>query len=230
MIKKYIYLNLEYKISMNDIEKDDLSQLKSFGTYKPIMALNKDSFKEMQQFFVLKIITDNPEGITAYQLANNYQINRSTVKLMLSYFEEKAYITSNTEVIDGRANKLYFLTDSGFDYLLQLKYIWFERFRMMEELTLRNLTSNEKKHYIKKIENYKTKEERLEYLKAMHSRHKNNMRIYEIQYRTFVKMDEEISYIINKIEKEDYLDKKELERFFDLAIDIDLEIKEKNTD
>ena len=111
MIKKYIYLNLEYKISMNDIEKDDLSQLKSFGTYKPIMALNKDSFKEMQQFFVLKIITDNPEGITAYQLANNYQINRSTVKLMLSYFEEKAYITSNTEVIDGRANKLYFLTD-----------------------------------------------------------------------------------------------------------------------
>ena len=208
---------------MKKIKKDNVSNFDSFGTYKPIMALNKDSFKEMQQFFVLKIITDNPEGITAYQLANNYHINRSTVKLMLSDFEKNAFIISNTEVIDGRANKIYLLTDLGFDYLLQLKYTWFERFRMMEELTLRNLTRSEKKHYIKKIENYKTKEEQLEYLKAMQSRHKNNMRIYEIKYQTFVKMDEEISYIIKKIENEDYLDKKELERFFDLAIEIELE-------
>ena len=208
---------------MKDNQKNELSNIKAFGTYKPIMALNKDSFKEMQQFFVLKIITDNPEGITAYQLANNYQINRSTVKLMLSDFEKNAYISSKTEVIDGRANKIYVLTESGFDYLLQLKYTWFERFRMMEELTLRNLTSNEKQHYIKKIESYKTKEEKLEYLKAMQSRHQNNMRIIEIKYKTFIKMNEEISYIINKIEEEDYLDKKELETFFDLAIDMDLD-------
>lgn len=206
---------------MKDNEQDDLSQLKSFGTYKPIMALNKDSFKEMQQFFVLKIITDNPDGITAYQLANNYQINRSTVKLMLSDFEKQAYISSNTEVIDGRANKLYFLTDLGFDYLLKLKYDWFERFRMMEELTLRNLTSSEKKHYIAKIENYKTKEERLEYLQAMQLRHKINIEIYKRKYQTFVRMDEIITYIIKNVEKEDYLDKKELETFFDLAIDME---------
>ncbi len=195
------------------------------------MSLGKDSFKEMQQFFVLKIITDHPEGITAYQLAQNYQINRSTVKNMLSEFEEKnkgkkkdkQYITSRTEVIDGRANKLYFLTEEGFDYLLKLKYIWFERFRMMEELTLRNLTSSEKNHYIKKIENFNTKEERLEFLKGMQSRHENNMKIYERTFQTFVKMNDEISYIIKKIENEDYLDKKELEKFFDLAIDMDFD-------
>ena len=208
---------------MKDSKKNEISEFNSFGTYKPIMALNKDSFKEMQQFFVLKIITDNPKGITAYQLANNYQINRSTVKLMLEDFEKNAYISSKTEIIDGRANKIYVLTDIGFDYLLQLKYTWFERFRMMEELTLRNLTSSEKQHYIKKIENYKTKEERLEYLKAMQSRHQTNMKIYELKYQTFVKMNEHINYIIKKVEKEDYLDKKELESFFDLAIDMDLD-------
>ncbi|MFW9994497.1 MAG: hypothetical protein ACFFD4_20805, partial [Candidatus Odinarchaeota archaeon] len=89
---------------MKDTKSDDSYHLKSFGTYKPIMALNKDSFKEMQQFFVLKIIADNPQGITAYQLSNNYQINRSTVKLMLSEFEEKSYVRSKAEIIDGRAN------------------------------------------------------------------------------------------------------------------------------
>ena len=230
--KKYKHSPIR-SISMKNSKSDDSDRLKSIGTFKPfgkpIMELNKASFQEMQQFFLLKIIADNPQGITAYQLARDYKINRSTVKLMLSKFEKNSYINSNTEIIDGRANKLYLLTQNGFEYLLTLKYLWFERFTMMEELALGNLTNNEKNLYIRKIENYKTKEERLEYLKAMKTRHENNMRIYERKFQTFMKMKEHITRVIEKIEQEDYLDKEELEEFFSLAIDMDHSIeKEEN--
>jgi len=215
-----IYNNeLYYNIMENPVSEDD-DQLSSFGTYKPIMELNKESFKEMQRFFVLKIIADNPDGITAYQLSTDYHINRSTVKLMLDKFEDKGYVTTNAKIIDGRTNKFYTLTSEGFDYLLKLKYKWFERFNMMEELTLRNLTNSEKKFYIDKIDNYDSKDEQLEYLRSMQSRHENNMKIYEKKYRTFKEMNELIKRVIERLESEDYLDKEELEEFFDLVIDM----------
>jgi len=207
-------------------DSEDQAELTTFGTYKPIMSLNKKSFKEMQRFFVLKIIADNPEGITAYQLSTEYFINRSTVKLMLDDFEESGYVDINAEIVDGRANKFYTLTPEGFDYLLKLKYKWFERFNMMEELTLRNLTNAEKDLYIDKIKNYETKDEQLDYLRSMQSRHKQNMRIYEKKYNTFVRMDEVLSEIIEKLEKEAELDEEELEDFFNLVIDFNHDPKD----
>ena len=200
---------------------EDSNPLKSLGTYKPIMALNKDSFKEMQQFFVLKIIVDNPDGITAYQLSTNYQINRSTVKLLLKDFERNKYIHSKTEVIEGRNNKFYTLTEKGFEYLLSLKYKWFERFSMMEELTLRNFTNNEKRFYIKKIEKYKTQEEQLEYLRAMQLRHENNMNLFQQKYQTFAQMNTILLNVIKTIEEDGYLNIGKMGNFFDLVIEMD---------
>ena len=63
--------------------------------------------------------------------------------------------------------------------------------------------------------------ERLEYLKAMKARHENNMKLYQRKVLTFAKMKEHITHVIEKIEKQDFLDKGELEKFFDLVIEMD---------
>ena len=181
------------------------------------MSLNKDSFKEMQQFFLLKIVADNPEGITAYQLHTNYSFPRSNAIRLLDELEENSFVSAEEQIKAGRTNKIYTLTQSGFKFLLELKTQWAERFMMMEELTTRNITSTEKKFFIKEIRALKTKDDRLNYLLSLKSKLEGKMAIAENKYTTLLKMKDQIELIKEKIESTDDLDDNDLLRFFDLA-------------
>ena len=192
-------------------------KLTSFGCYRPIMSLNKDSFKEMQQFFLLKIVADNPEGVTAYQLHTNYSFPRSNAIRLLDELEENTFVSAEEQIKAGRTNKIYTLTQSGFKFLLELKTEWAERFMMMEELTTRNITSTEKKFFIKEIRALKTKEDRLNYLLSLKSKLEGKMAIAENKYTTLLKMKDQIELIKEKIKSTDDLDDGDLMRFFDLA-------------
>ena len=192
-------------------------KLTSFGCYRPIMSLNKDSFKEMQQFFLLKIVADNPEGVTAYQLHTNYSFPRSNAIRLLDELEENSFVSSEEHIVAGRTNKIYKLTQVGFTFLLELKTQWAERFMMMEELTTRNITSTEKEFFIQEIKALKTKEDRLKYLNSLKSKLENKMAIAENKYTTLLKMKEQIELITEKIESTDKLDDDDVIHFFDLA-------------
>ena len=86
------------------------------GMFRPMMSMSKESFREMRRFFVLKILTDNLEGITGYQLQEKYHFPRTNVLRLLDQLEEEKYVETKEEIVDGRTNKLYLITEKGIKY------------------------------------------------------------------------------------------------------------------
>ena len=83
------------------------------GMFKPLMSMSKESFIEMREYFVLKILTDNLEGITGYQLQEDYHFPRTNVLRLLDKLVDEKLVETKEEIVDGRANKLYIITDEG---------------------------------------------------------------------------------------------------------------------
>lgn len=96
------------------------------------LPVNRKSFREIRNFIILTIISEN-NGITGYQLQERYNFPRGTLLRTLQSFEEKQYVETTEEVIQGRTNKFYTINEKGQAYLDKLKKKWANLFAMMSE-------------------------------------------------------------------------------------------------
>lgn len=201
---------------MARIKEDIISSFMEYGKFKPIMSMTKDSFKEMQQFFLMKIIVGYSDGITAYEIQKKYHFPRSNVIRHLCELENKKFVTIEEKIVDGRLNKSYILSSEGFSHLSSLKEVWKERFSMMEELAGNYFTEAEKIFYIEKIEKIKTTKGKLVFLKNMKSNIDIKVTKIEKRKELLTAISGQINRIIENIESRDHLENEDIEELFDM--------------
>ena len=148
----------------------------------------------------MKIIAAHSDGITAYQLQSNYHFPRSNVIRYLGQLEESEFLTIEECILDGRANKLYTLSQKGFDYLAELKLKWKKRFAMMDELTSTFITEAEKDHYINKILALSDRKARIDYLNNMKNNIAYKIEDLERKKELLSELNRQISRIVENIE------------------------------
>lgn len=216
MFNTNIYIFRTYNCPVAEAKPLHKIGISKFGSYQPILSLTKDSFKEMQLLFLLKIIADNPEGITAYQMTTNYHFPRSNALRLLEGLSRENRIQSEEKIVEGRTNKIFTLTNAGFIYLLSLKEKWTDRFVMMEELTTGNITSSEKKFFVDQIKQIKTKPERLEYINSIKRKIAKKIAVAEKKVATLTKIQSSIDLIIHQLDDSENLSKSEISEIFEI--------------
>ncbi|MFX1321715.1 MAG: PadR family transcriptional regulator, partial [Promethearchaeota archaeon] len=102
--------------------------------FKFPLPFGKELFQEIRDYLVLLIISDHPNGITGYQLQEKYKFPRGTLIRTLQDLEVRKHLETKEEIIDGRANKFYLITELGNSYLEELKLKWANIFGMMSEI------------------------------------------------------------------------------------------------
>ena len=102
--------------------------------FRPPLPIDRESFQEIRDFIVLFIISEHPKGLTGYQLQEKYNFPRGTIVRALQDLENKQYLKSKEEIIEGRANKFYIITDLGRKFLEELKLKWANLFSILSEI------------------------------------------------------------------------------------------------
>lgn len=175
----------------------------------PPLPMRRKKFRELKHFFILMYAKDTQKGITGYQLQENYNLPRGTAVRILNELEESSYLDTNEEIIDGRAHKFYSLTEKGVKYLETLKEKWATRFAMLSKIIPPErfgspfLHKTPMKFLIKKIKEFSSKEEVLEFFHGMQfhmQKHKEHL----LQRVKFIEMTKQvIDHIIEDIEAMD---------------------------
>lgn len=179
--------------------------------FKPPFPMTLEGFKEMKYIMILMILSDNPEGITGYQLQERFNMPRGNLLRTMDDLVELKYVTTSETVIKGRAQKFFIITDEGKKYLNDLKKKWIERVSQMPEFAAPVMQGN---LFIKKalemilshqLDLLETKEDGLDLFRGLRSKLKMFItKITEVlKYLKITKT--ELDLIIQKIEGMDAL-------------------------
>lgn len=202
-----------------------------FRRYPPYMSpirISREDFKEIKHFFILSIIIDKENGINGYQLQEQYKIPRGSMIRSLEELEQAEYLNMKETTIEGRDQKIYFISEKGKQYLEQLKEKWANEFAMMSDMAppeeyahpfARRLHRME---IIRFIERCESKEDALDYFRGMRSKLKRSLKRLNSRIKNTTQIKEELDSIIISIEKMDRLDKKMLK---ELLQDIEKNIR-----
>lgn len=88
----------------------------------------------MQVLILLSKIQSEDSGITGYQLQEMYDLPRGTLIRILQDLENKEFVTTQEEIVNGRANKFYTLSETGEKHLENLRVKWAERSEILDDL------------------------------------------------------------------------------------------------
>ncbi|MHA1679600.1 MAG: PadR family transcriptional regulator [Promethearchaeota archaeon] len=90
-------------------------------SHPPFMGPARD-FKRIQTMMMLWIVGESsPDGITGYQLQNDYNIPQTNVYRVLNKLKEDELVDIEECKVDGRKQKRYSITSKGVDELKELK-------------------------------------------------------------------------------------------------------------
>lgn len=174
------------------------------GPFKPPLPIGRESFQEIRDFIVLIIISEYPNGITGYQLQDKYNFPRGTLIRTLQELEDKKYLNSKEEIIEGRANKFYIITDEGKKFLEELKLKWANLFSMMSEITP---SKGLRLFLIEKIKEFESKDDAIDFFRGLRSWMKGMLQRIERKIETFKGSKADLDRMIAEIEKMDTLSK-----------------------
>ena len=79
----------------------------------PPLALDRESFNELKHLIILVILSDKPDGLTGYSLQRKYKLSRTSVLRQLKSLEEQGYVETKVDLVSGRSQKLFTLTETG---------------------------------------------------------------------------------------------------------------------
>jgi DNA-binding PadR family transcriptional regulator len=188
------------------------------GHFRPPLPMTLESFKEIKYFMTLMILSENPEGITGYQFQEKFAIPRGNVLRTMDDLVESGYVKTSEDVIKGRAQKYFIITEKGKEYLNDLKKKWGERFTQMSEMVDPNMMGNMFMFMRKglemiltdQIENLDSKENAIDFFRGLRS--KTNFFITKMTERLdFLKgVKSELDSMVQAIEKMDKLDLEEI--------------------
>ncbi len=186
-----------------------------FGTIPPFpghhprapIPMGKESFQEIRDYMLLLIIAEYSEGVTGYQLQEKYNFPRGTLIRSLQDLEEKGHLTTREEIIEGRSNKFYLLTNDGKKFLEELKLKWANIFGMLAEID----PSKGIKHMLDaRIKEFQSVDDAVDFFRGMKSWMKEMLQRIEERVRKFKKSEIDLDKVIEEIEKMDNLNKNKI--------------------
>jgi DNA-binding PadR family transcriptional regulator len=187
------------------------SSLPFFGPKSPFfpnqfklhLPIGRESFQEIRDFIVLLIISEYPDGITGYQLQDKYNFPRGTLVRTLQALEDKQYLKSREEVLEGRANKFYIITELGKKFLEELKLKWANVFGIMSEI---NPPEGLKRLILEKVEEFESKEDAIDFFRGITSWMKNILNRIKFRFEKLKGSKADLDRIIKEIENMESLD------------------------
>jgi DNA-binding PadR family transcriptional regulator len=185
------------------------------GPFKPPLPIGREAFQEIRDFIVLMIISEFPNGITGYQLQEKYNFPRGTLVRTLQELEEKKYLESKEEIVEGRSNKFFIITELGRRFLEELKLKWANVFSMMSEISpskgLRNVL-------LDKIKDFEDKEDAIDFFRGLRSWMKGMLKRIEKRIENLDATRVDLDRIIEEIERMDSLNKEKIMQMVEESI------------
>ncbi|MFW9987842.1 MAG: PadR family transcriptional regulator [Candidatus Odinarchaeota archaeon] len=178
------------------------------GNFKPPLPIGREAFQEIRDFIVLLIIAEYTEGITGYQLQEKYNFPRGTLIRTLQDLEEKQYLKSKEEIIEGRANKFYIITELGKKLIEELKLKWANLFSMISEIT--PPPNGIKMMLFEQINQFETKDDAIDFFRGLRSWMKGMLQKIEKRIEIFKKNRADLDKVIEEIEKMENLQKEKI--------------------
>ncbi|MFX1417322.1 MAG: PadR family transcriptional regulator [Promethearchaeota archaeon] len=187
----------------------------SKGHFKPPLPIGRESFQEIRDFIVLLIISEYPNGITGYQLQEKYNFPRGTLIRTLQELEDKKYLQSKEEIVEGRANKFFITTELGRKFLEELKLKWANLFSMMSEISP---SKGLRLILLEKIKEFESKDDAIDFFRGLRSWMKGMLQRIEQKIENFKESKTDLDRIIEEIEKMDSLNKDRVIEMVDESI------------
>jgi len=174
------------------------------GSFKLPMPVGRESFQEIRDFIVLLIISEYPNGITGYQLQEKYNFPRGTLIRTLQELEDKKYLESKEEIVEGRANKFFIITELGRKFLEELKLKWANLFSMMSEISP---SKGLRLILLEKIKEFDSKDDAIDFFRGLRSWMKGMLQQIEKRIENFKGSKADLDRLIEEIDKMESLDK-----------------------
>ena len=175
--------------------------------HKPPLPIGREAFQEIRDYMLLIIISEYPEGITGYQLQDTYKFPRGTLIRTLQDLEEKKYLKTRDEIIEGRANKFYLMTETGMRYLDELKLKWASIFGMLAEF---NPSLGLQSFLFEKIAEFESLDDAIDFFRGIRLWMKGMLQNFKKRMVEFENSMNYISKIIVEIENMDFLNKEKI--------------------
>jgi DNA-binding PadR family transcriptional regulator len=179
------------------------------------MPFGPNLVKEMSQLVFLWTISEELEGITGYDLKENYNVKQTNVYRTLGEMEEQGYIIANEKIVKGRAQKLFSITEKGKVRLKDLREKWTTKIAFLSDIAPpRPLFASEYKgrhrNFFDSLEEIKSKEEMLQYLHYLQRRTKRHEQFLEERLQRTTKNTKILAETVEFIETQKDYDTKEV--------------------
>jgi DNA-binding PadR family transcriptional regulator len=196
-----------------------------YAFFRPTMPFGPPMVKEMMYLVFLWTISEESEGITGYELMKTYGIKRSNVYRSLKELEEElGYLTSEEKIVDGRAHKLYKITEKGKNHLSELRESWTRRIAFLMDITPpppppmghHHPPFSKKRRsdlFIDQLSKFKTKEEALAFVQNAREHFKGRIDRYEKRIDGLKISLKSIDDIESKINEEEKYNSEEITQF-----------------
>jgi DNA-binding PadR family transcriptional regulator len=172
--------------------------------FKPPLPIGREAFQEIRDFIVLMIISEYPNGITGYQLQEKYNFPRGTLVRTLQELEDKKFLESKEEIVEGRSNKFFIVTELGRRFLEGLKLKWASVFSIMSEITP---SKGLRMVLLEKIKDFEDKDDAIDFFRGIRSWMKSMLKRIEKRIVNLKRTEVDLNKIIEEIEKMDSLNK-----------------------
>jgi DNA-binding PadR family transcriptional regulator len=182
------------------------------GHSRPPVPIGRESFQEIRDYMLLLIISEQSKGITGYQLQEKYHLPRGTLVRTLLDLEERGYLYTNEEIVDGRPNKFYLITSKGRKFLEDLKLKWATIFGTLAEIN----PDKGMEHMLKrKIREFESIGDAKDFFKSLRDWQKEMLVIIEKRTEKFKTATDRLEVIISEIDKMESLDRKKIKEMVD---------------
>lgn len=155
----------------------------------------------------MTFIKENPDGLTGYQLQENYRFTRGTALRILEKLEQKEYVTYEEVIEDGRGLKKYSLTEQGKRRLTELQEKWGSKFARLGDLAPFSEFGHPFRRpgpmhrFEKNLNRFSSKEDAVDYLRGMRSRVKRQEKDLASRIEHLNGLKADLSDLIDRIEE-----------------------------
>lgn len=192
-----------------------------FHPFGPPLPMSRDEFKEIKHLMILTLMSENPEGISGYQLQEQYKLPRGSMMRSLNELEDNKSLSAVQDVVKGRSQKIFKITDKGKENLEKLKEKWTYQFLRMTDIAPMEKYGNPfgsvrfKNRLIRNLEKIEDIEDAIDIFRGYRSKFKQMYKRLENRMEKLNKTKSHLDSIITEIENMDQFDLNKVKEMVD---------------
>lgn len=181
---------------------------------------SREAFQDIKTFIILIIISEHQDGITGYQLQQKFKFPRGTLLRTLNYLEEKGYLKIKEDIIKGRAQKIFMISQTGRDFLERLKVKWATQFARMSDMAPPEQFMGEGIDIMLKahLKDFTTKDDAEDFFRGIRSWVNSILNRIKQRRKNLLIVKSELDKVIEEISKMEELNIDSLKKLIETAI------------